>query len=54
MNRKPEYKDKRYTRADHRPMVPELRGPGDPLETALRELRRRYDDVIHDQKVKWR
>ncbi len=35
-------------------MVPELRGPGDLLDTAVRELRRRYDDVNPNRKLKWR
>ncbi len=54
MTHQPDRKKRRYTNPDHRPMIPEFRAPGDPLDTAVREARRRYDDVNHDQKLKWR
>lgn len=54
MPHQPDRKKQRYTNPDHRPMIPELRSPGDLLDTAVREARRRYDDVNPDQKLKWR
>lgn len=54
MAHQPDRKKRHYTNPDHRPMVPELSGPGDLLDTAVREARRRYDDVNPDQKMKWR
>ena len=54
MVRKPERKNKRFTNHDHRPMIPELRMPGDNLDTNVREARRRYDDVNPNHKNNWR
>ena len=54
MAHQPDRKKRRYTNPDHRPMIPELRGPGDPMDTAVRELRRRYEDMNPNQKMKWR
>lgn len=33
-------KGRECTQADHRPMLPELRKPADPLDAAIREGRR--------------
>ena len=54
MVRKPERKGKRCTNPDHRPMIPEFRMPGDALDAAVREARRRYDDVNPNHKTNWR
>ncbi len=54
MVRKPERNAKRCTNPDHRPMIPELRMPGDNLDTVVREVRRRYDDLNPNQKTNWR
>ena len=55
MIHKPASKEKRYSNPDHRPMIPEFRAPGDLLDAAVREPRRRYDAVNPDRKMNyWR
>lgn len=54
MKHKPERREMHSTNPDHRPMIPELRRPGDSLDMAVREVRRRYDDVNPDHKIHWR
>lgn len=54
MFRKPERKETQYTEPDHRPMIPELRKPGDLMDAAIREIRRRYDEINPGKYLKWR
>lgn len=54
MTRKHTRKDARHTAPDHRPMIPEFTHPGDALDTAVREARRRYDDANPNRHMKWR
>ena len=54
MSRRPEERQKHCTKPDHRPMLPEFRMPGDNLDTVVREVRRRYEDVNPEHKIKWR
>ena len=44
----------RHSAPDHRPMIPEFRQPEDPLDTAIREARRRHDELNPNRKMKWR
>ena len=54
MTRSRERRKREHTKPDHRPMIPELRSPEDPLDLAVREARRRYDDVNPNSKQNWR
>ena len=54
MFRNPVRKEIRYTEPDHRPMIPELRKPGDQVDAAIREARRRYDELNPCDYLKWR
>ena len=54
MSRNPEHRKRQYTKPDHRPMIPEFRAPGDPLDLDIQEARRRFDDINPDHKMKWR
>ena len=39
---------------DHRPMIPELSNPEDSVDIAVRNVRRRYDDINPTDYLKWR
>ena len=54
MFRKPDRKETQYTAPDHRPMIPELRQPGDRVDTVVREVRRRYDELNPTEYKNWR
>lgn len=54
MFRKPAQKETHYTEPDHRPMIPELRGPKDPIDWAVRSLRTRYEEFNPIEHKKWR
>ena len=54
MTRKRTNKDFHRTAPDHRPMIPEFRQPGDTLDIAVREVRRRNDEVNPNKNQKWR
>jgi len=54
MTRKKTCKDFQRTAPDHRPMIREFRQPGDTLDIAVREVRRRYDEVNPNKNQKWR
>lgn len=54
MTRKRMNKDFQYTAPDHRPMLPAFRQPDDMLDVAVREVRRRYDEVNPNKDQKWR
>jgi len=43
MTRKPERRQNQHTHPDHRPELPILRGPQDPIDAAVREMRTRFD-----------
>ena len=45
---------RQYTKPDHRPMIPELRSPEDPLDLEVRKLRLRQDELNPDQSKIWR
>ena len=42
------------TRSDHRPMLPELREPRDPLDAAIRSGRRTDKLIDPKEYVNWR
>ena len=44
MFRKPKRKENHHTQPDHRPMLPEFRTPSDPVEEAIRDVRRRKEN----------
>ena len=54
MRRHAKRSKRQYTKPDHRPMIPELRNPEDPLDLEVRKLRRRYDELNADQSKIWR
>lgn len=54
MFRKRERREKQYTQPDHRPMIPELRQPEDQLDAAIKNVRRRYDEMNPGDYLKWR
>ncbi len=54
MFRKPKRTENPYTNSDHRPMIPALRQLNEPLDTAVRDVRRRYDETNPNQYLKWR
>ena len=54
MTRKRMSKDFQCTASDHRPMIPKFRQPGDTLDSAVREVRRRYDEKNPNKNQKWR
>lgn len=54
MTRRKNRKQKPYTNPDHRPMIPEFRGPQDTLDTAVRSVRRRYEELNPDERINWR
>ncbi len=54
MFRRCERKNNHHTKPDHRPMIPEFRAPQDPIDLAVRDVRRRYHEINPDQKEKWR
>ena len=54
MTRCKERKKNQYTTPDHRPMIPEFRGLEDPMDTAVRKLRRRYEEINPNNKINWR
>ncbi len=43
-----------HTTTDHRPMIPELRTPGDGLDVKVRRVRRQYQEVNPNEQFKWR
>ena len=54
MFRMPKRKETRYTAPDHRPMLPELRSPEDSVAEAVREIRRRHEEHLPGEYLKWR
>lgn len=42
------------TRSDHRPMLPELRSPTDPLNELIRSARRQDQLINPKEYVNWR
>lgn len=54
MSRKPKRKETQRTNPDHRPMIPELRSPEDTVDTAVRSVRRRYDELNPNEYMHWR
>ncbi len=54
MIRKPKHCERECTTPDHRPMLPELRQPEDVLDAAVRQPRRRMDELDPTQRMKWR
>ena len=54
MSRKSKTRKQPYTNPDHRPMIPALRRPDDPLDIAVREARRRYDEINPNERINWR
>lgn len=43
-----------HTNPDHRPMIPEFRGPQDLLHLLVCSVRRRYDEVNPNDRINWR
>ena len=54
MFRESERHQRQHTKSDHRPMLPEWRGPEDPLDLSIREARRRYEEANSNRNQKWR
>ena len=54
MTHQPKRRGRAYSTPDHRPMIPAFRNPENALDAAVREPRRRYDDVNPDCKMNWR
>ena len=54
MSRKSIRKEIHHTVPDHRPMIPEMRGPKDPIELAVRSHRMRCDEFNPIEHKKWR
>ena len=54
MKRKSRRKPRISTAPDHRPMPPELRGPSDPLDAALKEARRSDPLIEPREYTNWR
>ena len=54
MKRKQKREKNQRRNQDHRPMIPELRNPEDSVDIAVRNVRRRYDDINPTDYLKWR
>lgn len=54
MRRKSIPKDPKRTKADHRPMLPEIRQQEDTLDAAVRRVRIHYDELNPYKSMKWR